>query len=106
MISLMQEAFDTHELFQAGWTFEIVDYIGEEGLWGHTNHEEKKIRISREAWPTLDQNLRELALHEVAHALCTDGKHDLSWWDTLMSIGGCGIWVHDNGSIQHARVTD
>ena len=86
------------------WSFEIVDDL--DGKWGFTNFETKVISISREDWPTETRNIVELINHEVAHALCGHGRHDLEWWDKLIDIGGRGVWIHDNGSVQQARITD
>ena len=99
-----EQLFEDHDLSASGWTFEIVDDLN--GNWGFTNAEEKTIKISRDDWPTLDRNIKELIRHEVAHALRGDGRHDLEWWDILISIDGCGVWVHSDGGIQQARITD
>ena len=89
-------------LSQKGWTVVMVDE--NEGRDGYCDQETKTITMSRMCLPTAARNLMELAKHEVAHALCGHGDHNLEWWDKLISIGGCGVWVSDEGVVYQARV--
>ena len=104
LIAVFEYQFIIHGLKDNGWTFAIVDDL--DGKWGFTHSDNKHIEISRECWPTLTRNLTELALHEVAHAICGHGRHNLEWWDKLMAIGGCGVWVLDGGQILQSRIID
>lgn len=102
IISMVETQFDIHGLTE--WTFRIVDDL--DGNWGYTHSDTKHIEIARDFLPTKDRNVKELVLHEVAHALCGHGRHDLEWWDKLMSIGGCGVWVFDDGKVMQAKIID
>lgn len=86
-----------------GWSFRIVDELPN-SQYGYTDFDKKVISLSREHWPTLERNIRELINHEVAHALCGHGEHNLEWWDKLIDIGGRGIWVEHEDKIKHIGV--
>lgn len=92
-----------HGLDKEGWTYELVDGLGNYG--GFTHQNLKKIAINIQYLPTKDRNIQELLLHEVAHALCGHGEHNLEWWDKLIDIGGRGIWIHDDGELTQVRIT-
>jgi hypothetical protein len=83
-----------------GWAFDIVDDLPQFDVGvGYTNIETKRVILSRETWPvTNNENMKELVRHEVAHAICGHGRHDLEWWETLRGIGGSGTWFEDNGA--------
>lgn len=104
--SLLISLFATHGLTAQGWTYEIRDFLVADRF-GYANFETKTIQISKYEWPTTARNVREVCLHEIAHALVGHGNHNLEWWDKLIDIGGRGVWVWDhNGSVQQARITD
>ena len=88
---LMQARLRSHGLAAKGWTYEIVDDL--DGLYGFTDVPNKHISLSRAFWPTLGRNVKEQVLHEIAHALCSHGDHNLEWWDKYTDIGGKGVWV-------------
>lgn len=103
-IDLIERRIDIWALKGSGWAVEFVDDL--DGKYGYTNQHTKTIQISREYFPTTERNAKELALHELAHGLCGHGLHNLEWWDQLMDIGGRGVWVFEDGSIQQAKITD
>lgn len=88
----------------AGWTFEFVDSGTLGGKSGFANQDAKTIEINLDHFPTADRNVKELVLHEIAHALCGHGRHDLEWWDKLIDIGGHGVWLHDDGELTQVRI--
>lgn len=103
-IILMTEAeFARHGLDDMGWTVEIVDTL--DGARGYAHQDAKTIQLARDQWPTAHRNIEELVLHEVAHALCGHGEHNLQWWDQLMDLGGRGIWVEHADKIKNIGVT-
>lgn len=99
-------AYDLLEKYKAdkGWTFHIVDHL--DGLFGFTDFEAKIIKVSRAEFPTYNRNIVELIRHEVAHVLVHHGLHNLEWWDKLIEIGGCGVWVNEWGTVEQARISD
>ena len=94
--------FLIHNLLGSGWQLRIEDEF--DGRYGDTDFDSKIITLYREHWPTLDRNIRELIYHEIAHALCGHGEHNLEWWDKLIDIGGRGIWVQPNAVITNIGV--
>lgn len=102
--SIAEKLLKEFGLDEAGWTFGIVDSL--DGRFGYTDDSKKTIEISREHFPTFNRNVEELIRHEVAHAICGHGLHNLEWWDTLMDIGGRGVWVNEWGTVEQARITD
>lgn len=96
----------SHGLAAKGWTYEITDVVGDD-YFGFTNFETKTLYVSRAEWPTTERNIKEVIFHELAHALCGHGEHNLEWWDKLTDIGGKGVWVWDhNGSVSQVRITE
>ena len=89
--ALAQMLFIRHGLDLDGWTFEFADL--REGMHGFCHTDTRRIEFARDALPCSDRNARELVLHEIAHALCGHGEHNLAWWDKLIDIGGRGVWV-------------
>lgn len=58
---------------------------------GYADQESKEICFSKNAVASLGIiALRELALHEVAHALVPDEVHGPLWKSTYVNMGGCG----------------
>lgn len=92
---MLRSSLRQHSLTSSGWDFRIEDSI--RGLGGYTDFDRKLILLSRDYWPTSNENIAELVRHEVAHAIRGVGDHDREWWDILVSIGGHGIWISDEG---------
>lgn len=106
ILHILDRRFRSFGLALDGWTFEIIDGF-DDGVFGRTNQETKTVSLAREYWPTEDRNIHELISHEIAHALCGHGRHDLEWWDKLIDIGGRGIWVWDGKQeMQQVRITE
>lgn len=102
-VKYVKEKFREHGLWQDGWEFSIVPEYN--NYHGYTNHETKVILFSREGWPTIERNMKETVLHEIAHALVGHGEHTLDWWDKLLDIGGRGIWVEYPERMKNIGVT-
>lgn len=78
-------------LMDDGWTIKFLDENRQNA--GQVFHTPKLITFTREfIFDTRFENLKELVLHEIAHALCPTGDHNQEWYDKLMEIGGCGKW--------------
>lgn len=101
-VKFVMNRLESHGLWADGWEFSIVPEF--RGFYGYTNFETKIILFSREHWPTSERNMKEMALHEIAHALCGHGRHDLEWWDKLIDIGGRGVWVEYEDRIKSIGV--
>lgn len=107
-IKFVLDRLKSHGLWKEGWEFSIVpdlQFLGLETGHGYTNFEDKVLIFSRENWPTLERNMKEQVLHEIAHALVGHGEHTLDWWDKLIDIGGRGIWVEHPNHIKSIGVT-
>ena len=102
-VAFIKAQFRSHGLWSDGWEFSIVPEI--RSLHGYTDNEKRFIVFSREHWPTSERNMKETVLHEIAHALCGHGEHNLEWWDKLIDIGGRGIWVEYPEKIKFIGVT-
>lgn len=82
-----------------GWDFDIKDeHPTIEECAGYTDFEQRRIEVYRELWPTREENMIEVVRHEFAHALVGHGRHTPEWWDQLVSLGGSGAWLNDDGS--------
>jgi predicted SprT family Zn-dependent metalloprotease len=83
----LQYLFWTHGL--SNWTYGFRDLHTSGGL---TFPERKKIMFSRQAIERLGfYDLRDLLLHEVAHALVPEGKpHSTEWKEMHLRLGGSG----------------
>jgi hypothetical protein len=92
----------SHGLVLDGWSFEIRNECN--SRFAYTDFETKTIILYREPWPTLDRNIKDSILHEIAHALCGYGEHDLKWWDLYLDIGGKGVWVEHPEKIRSVGV--
>lgn len=98
----------SHGLWAEGWEFSVVPdmtFLGFEDGHGYTNFQDKVLIFSKENWPTDERNMKEQVLHEIAHALCGHGEHNLEWWDKLLDIGGRGVWVENPERIKFVGVT-
>lgn len=103
ILRIADQRLSDHGLKHEGWTLEIQDECN--NRYGYTDFESKTIVLYRESWPTADRNIKEVILHEIAHALCGHGAHNLEWWDKLIDIGGRGIWVENEDKIKSIGVS-
>ena len=96
---------EQYGLIGQGWTIKFLDENKENA--GQVFHTPKLITFTREfIHDTRIENLRELVLHEVAHALCPNGDHTQEWRDMLTSIGGSGRWYMTADFYREVKVTD
>lgn len=103
-VKLVMSQLKSRGLWDEGWEFSIVPELSH-NAYGYTNFVNKVIYFSREHWPTSDRNMKELVLHEIAHALCGHGEHNLEWWDKLIDIGGRGVWAEYPDKIKSIGVS-
>ena len=91
--ALASELMDQHNLI--GWRF-IWDYARSRG--GQTCYSARTISLSRHLVPLwTDEQVRNVILHEIAHALVGPGHgHDRVWTYKCLSIGGDGNRTHSN----------
>lgn len=104
----VMKLFRSHGLWEDGWRFLTVSHFpstDETETHGYTDVKNKIIFFSRDSWPTLERNMKEVVRHEIAHALVGHGEHTLDWWDMLIDIGGRGIWVENESRIKSVGVT-
>ena len=93
VLNFLYHRLASHGLLNEGWLGEIVDTL-EENKMGFTYQDVKVIQLNRDiVRGASERNAKELVLHEVAHALCGHGEHNLQWWDKLIDIGGRGVWA-------------
>lgn len=96
---------EEYGLTQQGWTIKFLD-TNEQNA-GQVFHRPKLITFTREfIFDTRIENLRELVLHEVAHALCPNGDHTQQWRDKLTEIGGSGRWYLSADFWREVSVSD
>lgn len=96
--------FRDHKLDEEGWTFIIQDK-SEKDHFGYTDFCSKIIEVYRQSINNrIERNIRELLLHEIAHALVGHGEHDLEWWDKYTDIGGKGVWIEPDAKIKRIEV--
>lgn len=81
------------------WTYEFKDLHSSGGL---TCSESRNIVLSKQAIERLKWwDLRDLILHEVAHALIPEGKpHCLEWKEMFLKLGGSGRVCCKNFSLK------
>lgn len=96
---------EQYGLIAEGWTIKFLDTNRENA--GQVFHIPKLITFTREyIFDTRIENLRELVLHEVAHALCPNGDHTQEWRDKLTAIGGTGRWYLSEDFYREVKVDD
>ena len=96
---------EEYGLTQQGWTIKFLDENEQNA--GQVFHRPKLITFTREfIFDTRIENLRELVLHEVAHALRPDGDHNEAWLGMLHSIGGNGRWYLTKDYYREVTVND
>ena len=70
-----------------GWKCEVVDYL-DGNCDGECDYNTKTIRINNNClWQLSWQQVNDLILHEVAHALCPNHGHDEVWKAKAIEIG-------------------
>src|SRR5687768_3581603 len=76
-----------------GWTFEWDN--GKRRL-GACHYTTKRVTMSRHLVQNCDDaEVREVLLHEIAHALTPGHNHDGVWRAKLIEMGGTGKRTHD-----------
>ena len=91
-------------LAELDWTVKLFDW--DEHNFGKCWDGPRIITLTRDHVLGTDvRNVRELLLHEMAHAL-TSVRHDQEWYDQLMQMGAEGVWRDEHGDDSYARVTD
>lgn len=102
MATLTQIQMEAHALMRehglTGWRFKF-DAARKRG--GLCSHSEKTISLSRYLAPAWgDAEVRDVILHEIAHALVGPGMgHGVVWQRKLLSIGGTGSRTHKNATV-------
>jgi predicted SprT family Zn-dependent metalloprotease len=98
------ELMGQHGLSAAGWRFE---WFRGRSVAGMCNYGRLAIRLS---WflimnpkVTVEGDVRNTLLHEIAHALTPGHKHDAEWRAMAQSIGCDGRRCHALGDLTHAR---
>ena len=86
------DLFHEHGLTQQGWTFVWDSGKRRAGACHYTT---KTISGSRYILPmATDEEVQEVLLHEIAHALTPGHHHDSVWRRKLIAIGGTGARTH------------
>lgn len=97
-----RELMDKHGL--QDWKLEWCDHM--ENASGRCFFAPKVIVLDRfDVLDTAARNIREIILHEIAHALVGPDvdSHGQEWWEKLLEIGGDGIWVTNKGRVTFAK---
>ncbi|URP22098.1 SprT-like protease [Microbacterium phage Big4] len=80
-----------------GWTI-VWDNARNRG--GQCRYSSRTISLSRLIVPTWeDAEIRNVLLHEIAHALTPGHSHDAVWRRQLLSMGGDGRRTHNNATV-------
>lgn len=86
--AIFEDIMEEHGLIEAGWKFKFDRATGRTGLCDYTH---KTIQLSRPLLHTFDaEQLRQIALHEVAHAKTKGRGHGPEWKAYAKSIGYTG----------------
>lgn len=83
-----------------GWSFEWFDG---RRMAGQCNYTRKTIRLSRFLYGQSEQNIKNIILHEIAHALTPGHNHDEEWQRVAISIGCDGARCHNLGALAMAK---
>ena len=81
------------------WKFEF-DHARRRG--GQCRHRDRTITMSRHLVPTwTEEQVREILLHEIAHAMVGSGHgHDATWRNQYRALGGNGRRTHSNATVE------
>lgn len=89
------QLMDEHGLY--GWNI-VWDNARNRG--GQCRYATRTISLSRLIVPTWeDAEIRNVLLHEIAHALTPGHSHDAVWRRKLISMGGDGSRTHSNATV-------
>lgn len=89
------QLMDEHGLI--GWSI-VWDNARKRG--GQCRYNTRTISLSRLIVPTWeDAEIRNVLLHEIAHALTPGHSHDAVWRRKLISMGGDGSRTHSNATV-------
>lgn len=89
------QLMDEHGLY--GWNI-VWDNARKRG--GQCRYATRTISLSRLIVPTWeDAEIRNVLLHEIAHALTPGHSHDAVWRRKLISMGGDGSRTHSNATV-------
>lgn len=92
---LGRQLMDEHSLY--GWRI-VWDNARKRG--GQCRYDTRTISLSRLIVPTWDEaEIRNVLLHEIAHALTPGHSHDAVWRRKLISMGGDGSRTHNNATV-------
>ena len=92
---LGHQLMDEHGLY--GWRI-VWDNARKRG--GQCRYNTRTISLSRLIVPTWeDAEIRNVLLHEIAHALTPGHSHDAVWRRKLISMGGDGSRTHSNATV-------
>ena len=97
--TLAQQLLQQHGLFTQGWTFH---WDGGKTRAGVCRYSNKTICVSRNILdhPRADVGyIRNIILHEIAHALTPGHNHDDTWQRVALQIGCDGRRCHDLGTL-------
>jgi len=88
-------------LARKGWRMEFTD---DDDYAGATFPAYRVILLTRLLLQGVDvRNVEETLLHEAAHAIA-ERDHDPVWFDTLLNLGGTGMWIRDDGTLSPLAV--
>lgn len=89
---LVQDLMSEHGLTALGWVFMLDDCVARAGC---CHHSDKTISLSKHIMHQAEVDIRNVLLHEIAHALAGPGHgHGKFWRDIALRIGNDGLRCH------------